>query len=413
MSHLLPPPATDLLLGCLQFDDPAARLARLRAYSTQDWVSVLEEAQRHGVLPLLAGRMLRMEPDLVLAKQVQQRLQTVRLQAASLNLRLYHKLGQILQRMHAAAIPVIVLKGAHLAELVYEDIAMRPMGDVDLMVQKKDLERSYALIEEMGYQAQRRFRLERMVKEHHHLPPLLSNNGPVVEVHWNIAYPGHTLKVDLDGLWQRAQEAQIEGAPARVLSAEDLLVHLCLHLFQDHLAAGLKRLYDIGQTVEAYPSIDWDRIMAITHQWGGEHGGYMALRLAVDLLGAHVPPAVLSRFRLDEREPVIRAAARRHILAPEAATIHPDIMRLRSAQPLKMRVDAFRKILFPYPEYIAIRYNLPPESLWVYPYYLVRIRDMIHQYIGQLCQVLHSDPASTNPAEDERVLYEWWVNNGN
>jgi hypothetical protein len=54
MSHT----PTDLLLACLQFDDPAARLARLSDYRAAEWQAVLDEGQRLGGKSAEAARFI-------------------------------------------------------------------------------------------------------------------------------------------------------------------------------------------------------------------------------------------------------------------------------------------------------------------------------------------------------------------
>ena len=72
------------------------------------------------------------------------------LENAARNLRLYDNLCKVLKILRRDGIPVIVLKGAHLAELVYGNRALRFMGDLDLLVQKDDVMRVDALLIEMG-----------------------------------------------------------------------------------------------------------------------------------------------------------------------------------------------------------------------------------------------------------------------
>ena len=58
----------------------------------------------------------------------------VYLASAHRNLRLFGELRQILRAFNAAGLSVIPLKGACLAEMIYGNIALRPMVDVDLLL---------------------------------------------------------------------------------------------------------------------------------------------------------------------------------------------------------------------------------------------------------------------------------------
>jgi len=48
----------------------------------------------------------------------------------------YAELGQLLRSLKDRGVEVIVLKGAALAETVWKNIALRPMADMDLLVDR-------------------------------------------------------------------------------------------------------------------------------------------------------------------------------------------------------------------------------------------------------------------------------------
>src|SRR5262245_54856896 len=55
------------------------------------------------------------------------------------NLVLYRELNRIVTALQARRIPVIVLKGAFLASVVYGNLGLREMNDLDLLVPVPDL----------------------------------------------------------------------------------------------------------------------------------------------------------------------------------------------------------------------------------------------------------------------------------
>jgi hypothetical protein len=67
----------------------------------------------------------------------------------------YQELQTVLKtfKFRAAGIDVIVLKGAFLAELVYRNIGLRAIGDIDLLVKKEDLGKVKRVLIQLGYQA--------------------------------------------------------------------------------------------------------------------------------------------------------------------------------------------------------------------------------------------------------------------
>ena len=64
---------------------------------------------------------------------------------------MFKSLYEVLEVFHKAGIKVILLKGSHLAQFVYQDIGVRPMGDIDILVRKEDLSKAEELLLQMEY----------------------------------------------------------------------------------------------------------------------------------------------------------------------------------------------------------------------------------------------------------------------
>jgi sulfur transfer complex TusBCD TusB component (DsrH family) len=67
------------------------------------------------------------------------------------NMVLLHELNQVVEELKNNSITPFVLKGGFLAQNIYENIACRPMGDLDILVGHKDQEKCYKLFSSMGY----------------------------------------------------------------------------------------------------------------------------------------------------------------------------------------------------------------------------------------------------------------------
>src|SRR5256714_9038363 len=115
----------------------------------RDWDALAREAVRHGVAALVHARLE--DNDCGAPQAVRQVLKASHLRTGLENLRLLTRLGSLLRRWQARGIDVIVLKGAHLAQSVYGDPALRPMGDADLLLRRADLDGASALLRESGW----------------------------------------------------------------------------------------------------------------------------------------------------------------------------------------------------------------------------------------------------------------------
>ncbi len=116
-----------------------------------EWEALLMEAGRQDVMPLLHYRLqFRLERAAIPAP-ILESLQNAFLKNTAYISLLYRELQQILSACQQEGIPVILLKGSYLAKQVYPEIGLRPMSDMDLMVQPRDLPRAGAITERLGY----------------------------------------------------------------------------------------------------------------------------------------------------------------------------------------------------------------------------------------------------------------------
>lgn len=94
-------------------------------------------SRRHRVAPLLYRQLKKLEASDV-PSEIMQELRTYYLRTAARNMDFYRQMSAILQCFQSENIPVIPLKGLYLAEHVYRNIGVRPMGDVDVLVRQED-----------------------------------------------------------------------------------------------------------------------------------------------------------------------------------------------------------------------------------------------------------------------------------
>lgn len=114
-----------LLLDCLRRNGSGPPEERLAALPAAEWADLLGAAGRHGLAPLLYYELKPVFSMIVPPAEVQEQLRVAYFASLARNMRLYHELGQVLAVCRDAAIPVILLKGVHLAEFVYGD---KPCG---------------------------------------------------------------------------------------------------------------------------------------------------------------------------------------------------------------------------------------------------------------------------------------------
>ncbi len=310
-------------------------------------------------------------------------------------MRLYHALAKVLTVLRNDDIPVIVLKGAHLAEVVYGNTALRPMSDVDLLVTKADLPRVEEKLREMGYSPSQRFWLEAECATYSHLPPFTKPGAAGIEIHWTIGPATNPFKIDVDRLWKRARPAMIAGVEVLVLSPEDLLLYLCLHAsFQHGFTMGLRSLCDISETLRHHrDEMDWEQVRLYAHQWGASKCVYVTLYLTRELLEAAVSDDMLNALEPKDLDPGLLTWAKEQIFADQGNILPmpPNLARMWVANRLQDKVAAFLKSAFPSRQVMARLYSVSPFSKRIYLYYPIRLKDLLLRYGRTAWRLLRRD----------------------
>jgi hypothetical protein len=406
--------ADELLLYCLGMGADKTRAARLEQLSASDWDDLIQQSVRHGVTPLLYQRFTTTNTSAPIPATVMQRLREIYLYSAKENIRLYHELAKVLKTLQNDGISVIALKGAHLAEVVYGNIALRPMVDTDLLVRKADLSRVEEKLLEMGYGSPERPSIEEQCEKVHHLVRFTKPDVFSIEIHWTIELPTSPFEIDVDGLWERARPATIAGIEALVLSPEDLLLHLCLHVsFHHKFHIALKPFCDISETIRHYrDEIDWEQVQLRARQWQTGKYVYLTLYLARELLGAAVPDAVLNALEPNDLDPGLVTWAKEQIFTNQghALPLSPNLVRIWEARRFQDKVAAFLKFALPSPQAMATMYPASPLSKRIYLYYPVRLKDLLLRYGRTAWRLLRHDEEMIASAEREdrgNALVDW------
>ncbi|MGQ0551673.1 MAG: nucleotidyltransferase family protein [Planctomycetota bacterium] len=149
----------------------------------------------------------------------------------------------LMDRLEAAGLRPVLLKGLAHAEWLYPEPWTRPCGDVDLLLSPSEGQVAYELLSAEGFIASA-LHGGHSPEGHHHLPPLTRRAGRlpfVVEIHSALAEQGCTRRLAADDLVARSVRHPLLGF--RVLQADDQLAHLVLHHPAELTA---RRLFDVG-----------------------------------------------------------------------------------------------------------------------------------------------------------------------
>lgn len=244
------------LLRAAWSPEPAAGLPNL------DGQELARRALSEGVGPLLYGRLRGRG---ILPPEAEEALRRAYYATAARNARLLSELETILHAL--APTPVLLLKGAALALAVYENPALRPMGDIDLLVRPGDVDAALEALAGLGYRPLQHEPAPDSTRTFENQVLLGKEGGTApLEVHWGLFdSPYYQEHLPMDWFWQTAIPLTAGTMPLRALGPAAQLLHLCAHLVLHH-GAGSPRLlwlHDVAEVLARYQgAIDWPSLLS-------------------------------------------------------------------------------------------------------------------------------------------------------
>jgi hypothetical protein len=227
------------------------------------WATLASDADAHGLSPL-ADLWLKPHREAIPQATMQQ------LDALALRDRVRQRertiaLAEILQAFERASIDAIVLKGAALAWIIYASPALRPMGDMDLMVPGAAAREAQLSLRRLGFDAENMTE-RRFGRNAHHLPTASrSQNGVTIsiEIHRDALSRDTLSSISLGNLSEPPRSFDMNGTQALALGHVDTLRHLTHHLLEPSWNGRLRLvgLVDLLRYVlKFHDQIDWRRL---------------------------------------------------------------------------------------------------------------------------------------------------------
>lgn len=356
----------------LDFINNRFKVSDLAGLTHENWTSLVSEASRHRIAPLIYNKIKLAQAESMIPADVVRKFRGKYLANAYRNTVLFHQLTELVARLNNKDIPVILLKGAHLAEFVYKDIALRPMSDLDILVKEENLSETIQIAFSAGYQffCDKNPEKEKTNKNYdygimsdfNHFQALIHPATKcMLEIHCFIASGESPFEIPASELWQTAQSATLNENAVFLLSPEDLIIHLCKHAAYDHLFDfGLGALYDISITIKHYgKDINWNEIRRRSSQWRTSQCLLLALYFTKKWLGASIPDGIFENFRIDK---MVHVAEERIFKTSETAPLHMHYIRWRNRRGLREKMRYILNVLLPSRKFMENRYLKPMHS---------------------------------------------------
>lgn len=210
--------------------------------------------QRHQVGELVVHAIRGHQPDSPVATEVADALEGVRWSPPVPAHIFLDSFDELQGAFAAAGIPVLLLKGAVLAQRLYGGVDRRPQYDLDVLVRRAHTRQAVRVMRGVGYTRVRRYQ---------HAASL--RRRPVeVDLHWALrSAPAYAI--DDQRVWDEAVPVTFGDVNARTLSDDHLLLLMACSVAEDNGrgVAKLKQLCDLWLLVRELDEVfDWDAWLA-------------------------------------------------------------------------------------------------------------------------------------------------------
>lgn len=224
---------------------------------TTDWQALYKVAKRHSLTPLLHERLtpiLERVPG-----TIRETLREDRTQSAAHALFLEFELTQIVETFRTHEIPLIVFKGIPLARQLFNDAALRPMVDIDVLVHTDDVTESIELLTQMGWkmpEGPQPFQIKACELTKEVFGALI-----YLELHWTNQRKGE-YDLPEERLWEETADTDEGMLFTSEMALFTLILHAARHSFRPY-----RQLVDIAHAVTLWnDTLDWARVVALANE---------------------------------------------------------------------------------------------------------------------------------------------------
>jgi hypothetical protein len=250
------------------------------SFTLPDWKVFLEIVRREGVGPLFYWKASKSGLLSQFPEHIQDALRKLYADTWMQNQKILGELEVIARQFKDADIPTVVLKGICYVLTIYPDAGLRPMGDLDLMVPRENLNEAIRIVKKLGYE-------EKLPEASPGLEALLNHEiclqktgerSITLEIHHSlVADRSFVFSVPVDWFWQQTEIMntvnQTRFGGLYMLSPEAQILYAASHAMLQHggSVVPLRWYYDLDQLIRSYDQrIDWNLLFSQAQffEWG-------------------------------------------------------------------------------------------------------------------------------------------------
>jgi hypothetical protein len=267
---------------------------------------------------------------------------------------------EIISAFSKSGLEFILLKGADYQLRLYGDAAVRPMADLDLCLDFRDLNRAEKTLKRLGYSISPQYHELRdghrqlIANEIMFVPP--GGKSLFIDLHWSIQAAAYYYHLPYQFLRESAFSIDYQRIPVLVLSPDHTLIYLCLNNYSHF--PNLKCLLDLALALTQF-QLDWAKIGQEIAGLGCQRPVYLILREVAAFLPQLVSKAILEQL----------ASYCPSLL--ELVMLHPRLSYLSLGFPSFLKQGRLRRwpryvynYLWPHPDYLTAMFGKARRSAY-------------------------------------------------
>lgn len=244
-----------LVLG----DDTSANEAAIYIDSRVLWPRAIDVACLWKIIPRLRKQLGRIETSM--PPDQQQRLHSLSIDSAARSMRIAHRGATVLNGLLDAGIHSAAFKGVGLSANLYKGPGDRSVGDVDLLINGKDLWRACDVLREMDFTPQISIALsewldhiKNRIHPTHGYIVFVDADNVEIDVHWRIGADA-SQRLSTAEIIDRAEERLLLGIPVKAAAPLDAMMLTTHHIIREYFRPGMavKDLCDLSAWWQVQP----------------------------------------------------------------------------------------------------------------------------------------------------------------
>lgn len=286
-----------LLLSC-RLDDAGKGVVEARKIIGENqinWEDLHARADFHGIKPQVSDLLGKLPSHLV-PPDIRNRFRDAVQDNLVRQLRHVAEFFQIREWLEKEGIAVIPYKGFFLGEAMYGNLADRESYDIDLFIDRHNLDKIKPMMTQKGYLLHETITeltddyIFNELAEYNFDRYSGDTRISHVEFHWRSSMTFYRMDVGLEDLRSQIVDGRIQGRELQVFSPAANLLLVVMHHGGKECYLLLKQVLDIAHIIRRYPDLNTEWLFQEAERFHVSSLLFLGVRLASELTGVIVPP---------------------------------------------------------------------------------------------------------------------------